>query len=112
MFTFIIILFATAASIGGYLLSYVLTNKETPKGVAIVHGLFAAIAIILLAFYSLSHSGLFISLGIFVAAALGGLYLFTRDLISHKIPKPVALGHGLLAVIGLISLIYLGFKFF
>jgi hypothetical protein len=40
-----IIIFAFAALLGLYLLSFVLQNKNTPKGVAFTHGPLAALAL-------------------------------------------------------------------
>lgn len=101
-----IILFALAASLGFILLMYILGGKETPKAITILHGLFAfsgLIALILLALYS--PYKLWLSVAIFVLAALGGFYLLFKDLTS-KIPKPVAVIHGLLALTGFIVLIF------
>lgn len=101
-----IILFALAATLGLGLISYVLTNKNTPKGVAIIHGTIGASAIVLLLLYVWLYSpGLYLSLIFFVLAALGGFTLIYRDLTGKSLPKWLALGHGLLAVIGFILLL-------
>src|SRR4051812_37188334 len=95
----IIALFALAAIFGATLLSYVLRSKETPKGVAIVHGLFAATALVLLVVYVFDNKpGPMESAILFVIAALGGFVLIARDLSGKSIPKWLAVVHGLIAV--------------
>src|SRR4051812_27211783 len=101
----IIALFALGALIGMYLLSLVLQKKETPKFVAVIHGLFVAVALILLIVYSSNHPGIVESIVLFVLAALGGLVLFMRDITGKSLPKWLALGHGLIAVAGFIFLL-------
>ncbi|MCP0913234.1 MULTISPECIES: hypothetical protein [Legionella] len=100
-----IIVFALAASLGIFLLSYVLQGKNTPKGVAIIHGFFAATGIVLLIVYSFFYQGPLAALTVFILAALGGFVLFYKDITGGNIPKAFALGHGSIAVIGFILLI-------
>ena len=107
----IISLFALTALIGMFLLSYVLIGKNTPKGVAIIHGFFGAVGIMLLLILSFSHHILFASLIIFILAAFGGLYLFSLDMSGKKIPKIFAIGHGLTAITGFIVLLVLIFYY-
>lgn len=97
--------FALAAVLGLYLLTLVLTNKDTPKNVAIIHGFFAVIGITLLIIYPFFYSpSPVISLVLFIFAAMGGLILIYRDLSGRTLPKWLALGHGLTAIIGFILL--------
>lgn len=101
-----IAVFALAAILGMVLLSYVLNNKETPKGVAFIHGPFAAAGLVLLIIYAFKNSPAPVeSIVIFTIAALGGMILITRDLIGKSIPKWFAVLHGSLAVVGFIFLI-------
>ena len=101
-----IIFFTLAALLGLYLLSFILQNKETPKGVAFTHGPLAVIGLIILIIYSiLSKSSPVISIILFVLAALGGIMLIYRDLTGKSIPKWMAIGHGLTAIAGFIFLI-------
>ena len=101
-----IILFAIAALFGLYLLSYILTNKNTPKGVAITHGQIATVGLILLIIYAFLYSPKpIVSIIIFILAALGGLLLMFKDITGKPIPKWMALGHGITALIGIIVLI-------
>jgi hypothetical protein len=99
--------FACAAVLGLYLLSFVLTNKETPKGVAITHGFFAVTGITILVIYPFLYTPSPItSLVLFMVAASGGLLLIYRDLMGMGIPKWMALGHGLIAVIAFVTLAF------
>jgi len=102
----IIAFFALAAIMGLALLSYVLRSKETSKPVMIMHGLFAATGLVLLLIYTFGDSpGLIESVILFVIAALGGFVMVGRDLTGKPIPKWLAIVHGLIAVIGFITLL-------
>lgn len=103
------IILLLAAMGGAYLLSLVLRNKETPKAIAVVHGLAAVTGVVLLIVYSVYYENLWAIIGIFLLAAVFGLYIFSRDILGKKIPKLVALTHGLLAIIGIITLFVVGF---
>src|SRR5437016_176609 len=105
-----IIMFGLAAVLGFYLLSFILQNKNTPKGVAFTHGPLAGFALILLIIYALlHHPAPLISIILFVLAALGGVMLIYRDLTGKSLPKWMAVGHGLTAVAGFIILIIFAF---
>ena len=102
----IIALFALAAILGATLLTFVLRGKETPKGLAIVHGLFAATALVLLLTYVFGNKpGPVESAVLFVIAALGGFIMIARDLSGKTIPKWLAIVHGLIAVTGFVFLL-------
>lgn len=101
MLLFTLLVFILTATGGAYLLSYVLADKETPKGIAILHGSLGALGIILLAINGYYYPWL---LTLFILVALGGFFLIVTDLSGKKIPKLVALGHGLLALVGIILL--------
>lgn len=99
-------LFAIAALLGLYLLTFILQNKNTPKGVAFTHGPLAATGLIILIIYALLYSPApIISIVIFVLAALGGFMLIFKDITGKPIPKWLALGHGITAVISFIFLV-------
>lgn len=101
-----IILFALAALLGMYLLSFVLQNKNTPKGIAFIHGPLAAAGLVLLIIYAFYHSpSPIISIILFVLAALGGFLLIYRDITGKSIPSWLAIGHGTLAVVGFVFLL-------
>ena len=99
-------LFALGAIIGMYLLAMILQNKETPKGVVFIHGLFVVIALVMLIVYVTNHTpGPTESLVLFVIAAVGGLVVVYTDLTGKKIPKWLAVVHGLVAVTGFVYLL-------
>ena len=103
--------FALAAILGLFLISYILRSKETPKGVAIVHGILAATGIVLLVIYSLGNSPSPIeSLVLFIIAATGGFIVFVRDIINKPVPKWLAIVHGLVAVTGFIFILMFAFN--
>jgi hypothetical protein len=105
-----IVLFAVAAMIGVYLLSFVLQKKETPKAIAIVHGLLAATALILVIVHTVKTGADLIQVIIlFVITALGGIVLFARDITGKSLPKALALAHGLLAVTSFVFLLVYAF---
>jgi len=107
----IIGLFALGALMGMYLLALVLQKKETPKFVALIHGLFVVAALILLIMYNSQHGpGLMESIVLFMVAATGGLVLIVKDLKGKALPKWLALGHGLIAVTGFIFLLVFAFS--
>lgn len=103
-----IVLFVLAALLGLVLLTYVLKNKETPKGLAFSHGTFAAIALIILIIYAYNnldgHSH-FQSIILFIIAAIGGFIMIARDLLGKTIPKWLAIAHGAIALSGVLLLI-------
>jgi len=94
------------AILGIYLISFVLRNQQTPKAVAILHGLFAVTGLVLLISYSNgSEPSPIVSIVVFVIAALGGLILIYKDVIEKQVPKWLAITHGLTAVIGFAFLV-------
>jgi hypothetical protein len=98
--------FALAAIMGIYLLTFILQKKETPKAIALLHGLFAAIALVLLIIYTVkTGADLVQSIVLFILAALGGFVLFVRDLMGKSLPKALAIVHGLLAVTAFVFLL-------
>ncbi len=105
-----ILFFALAALLGSYLLSFVLQNKNTPKGVVFTHGSLAATGLIILIIYALfNHPSPIVSIILFVLAALGGITLVYRDITGKTVPKWLAIGHGLTAIAGFIFLIIFTF---
>jgi hypothetical protein len=104
-------LFALGALIGMYLLSLVLQNKQTPKFVAAIHGLFVAVALVILIVYTVGNTpGPIESVVLFVMAALGGAVLIYRDLTGKPVPKWLAVAHGLIAVTGFVFLLVFAFS--
>ena len=105
-----IAIFGMAAVLGSYLLSHVLQNKEIPKVIALIHGLFAATGLVLLIIYCLYYTpGPIESVTVFAIAGMGGLILIYIDLSGNKIPGWLAVVHGTAAVTGFILLLMFGF---
>ena len=107
MLTVAIVLFALAAIGGITLLTFVLRTKQTPRVLALIHGLFAAAALLLVIIFVASGvtPSPVASMIIFIIAALGGFTLFSIDLMKRKLPKWLAVLHGLIAVLGFILLL-------
>ena len=102
----IISLFGLGALVGMYLLALVFQKKETPKFVAFIHGAFVTSALALLICYACNqHAGLTETIIIFLLAALGGITLLVRDLTKKPLPRWLAIGHALLAVVGFLYLL-------
>jgi hypothetical protein len=105
-----VVLFSLAAILGLYLISLVLQNKQTPKGIALIHGFFAATALILVIIHAVVNQVDMIQIIVlFALAALGGFVLFARDIMGKSLPKSLAVVHGLLAVSGIIFLLMYAF---
>jgi hypothetical protein len=102
-------LFALAAIFGIIILKNWLTSAKTSRTVIYTHGIFAAIALVLLVVQLVRNpsSGLKTSLIFFAVAAVGGFYMFARDLKGKFSPTWLAVVHGLLAVAGFAFLVLL-----
>lgn len=92
--------FAGAAAIGSYLGKQVLQKKETRKGLALIHGPLAATGLILLILSAIRdrNRDLILPISLFTGAALGGSYLFSRDISGKKPQRSVTIAHGSLAL--------------
>lgn len=106
-----IILFAIAAILGTILFSRLMQNRETPKTVVYMHGLVAAIGLILLiiVYANSGNSTLLTSLLIFIIAALGGFVMFGRDMAGRSIQKWIPMVHALAAVTAFVILLVVAF---
>lgn len=100
-------LFAVAAVIGLIILKNWLTSAKTARTVVYAHGIFAAVAFILLLVQALRNptGNLTTSLILFVVAALGGFYMFFQDLKGRFSPTWLALTHALIAATGVVFLL-------
>ena len=103
-----VVIFALAA-LGGVFLAYRhLQGLPLPGSVALIHGAAAATALVLLAIAVLTDDladAALIALFIFVVAALGGFYLASFHLREDRRPTALVLGHGLIAVVGFLTLV-------
>jgi len=102
-----IILFALSAVLGLSILIKWLTKKDASRTVIYSHGIAAAAALILLIVYAVQNPENFpkASLILFILAALGGFYMFIRDLQQKASPMFIAFVHALLAVSGFVALL-------
>jgi hypothetical protein len=102
-----IALFAIAAVIGIIILKNWLTSANTSRTVVYLHGIFAAVALILLLVQTLRNPAgqLRTSLILFAVAAAGGFYMFFQDLKGKFSPTWLAVVHALLAIGGFAFLI-------
>jgi len=106
MVALMIVLFACAAVLGIIMAVRHFANKSLPLALALFHGLFAVAAVVTLivAVAKLAAAGMLVAaLTLFVLAALGGFTLFLGFYLSKKrLPSPIVVLHGLLAVCGFV----------
>ena len=107
-----IALFALAAVAGLTILISWLKKKNVSRAVVYTHGLLAATALVLLAVFSYNNPDNFpkFSLIFFIIAALGGLYMFARDMKGKSSPMAIAGLHALLAVGSFVMLLIFAFS--
>jgi len=102
-----ITLFALAA-VGGAVLAYTrIVKKDVNLPIAIVHGILAATALVLL-IIAVTHTGgtgLTAALVVFLIAAIGGFTLLSFHLRMRPMPVPLVLIHGGVAVTAFIILL-------
>jgi peptidoglycan/LPS O-acetylase OafA/YrhL len=111
MFGIAICFFSLAAIFGVVLVIHVLLDKKPPRAIAILHGLSAATGLVLLFIHALTaHDQTIWPAGIFVVVALVGIFLASKDLRGQKIPRSIAIVHGLVAAGTFAYLIYLYFR--
>lgn len=94
-----IICFLITIVIGFAIFAHVIFDKKIPRFLSLTHGPLALSAIILLAIYAYSKTSMtiFLIIGLFVLAALGGLYLFYKDMTGKPVPKGIAVFHAFFA---------------
>ncbi len=109
MLTWAAVLFALAALGGVYMLVLRIRGRMPSLGVALLHGVAAAVALVLLAVVVIGGGAagglLTASLLIFVLAALGGFALLATHLQGGEFPVVGTLAHGGAAVVGFILLL-------
>src|ERR1041385_7649518 len=106
-----IALFAISAILGLTILIKWLTKKDAPQGVIYSHGLAAATALVILVVFAIQNPDNFpkVSIALFVISALGGFYMFIRDMQKKASPLAIAFVHALLAVSGFVALLLFAF---
>lgn len=102
-----IILFGLTTIMGLYLSSLVLRNKETPKLVIAIHGIFTITGFVILFYY---YPASLNSILFFLTATLCGLVLLYQDLADKKFSKWLCFAHGFLTLVGMIFLLMLSSK--
>jgi hypothetical protein len=107
----IIILFALAAVVGVVILKNWLTSAETSKSIIYLHGIFAAVALILLVVFAFQSPANYpkASIILFVIGALIGFYMFAEDLRKKFSPTWLAIVHALFGVAGFLLLLFFVF---
>jgi hypothetical protein len=103
-----VLLFGIAAIGGVTLVSIKVRGKTIPLWLALVHGILAAAALVILIVNVISNPGnmlMIVSLILFLIAALGGFLLFSYQLRKKPLPNPVIGIHALVAVTGFIVLL-------
>jgi len=103
------LLFAIAA-VGGLAMAYIhfKQGRNPPGAVAALHGILAATALLTLIWaviQSGATSAVAWALGLFVAAALGGLFLASYHVRGQRLPSPVVVIHALVAVAAFLLLL-------
>src|SRR5687768_14102761 len=109
MFIVSAILFAIAAA-GGLVMAFIhfKQNKNPPVALAVLHGILAATALLILIWGVLQLGAtpvLAWSLGLFVVAALGGFFLASFHLRKLRLPSPVVVIHASVAVVAFVLLL-------
>jgi hypothetical protein len=109
---FSLAILAIAAVLGLTILVGWLSKKDVSRGVIYGHGIFAAIGLVLLIVYALQSPENYpnIALIVLVISALGGFYMFFRELQNKMSPYSIAFAHALLAVAGFVSLLLFAFS--
>jgi hypothetical protein len=102
-----IALFAISAVLGLTILIKWLTNKKASRGVIYSHGIFAAVALVVLVAFAAQNPDNMpkASLALFLIAAVVGFYMFFRDLKNKMSPMGLAITHALVAVTGFVALL-------
>ena len=106
-----IVLFALAAVVGFIILKNWLTAAETSRTTIYLHGIFAAVALILLIVYAFQNPANYprVSIILFVVGALVGFYMFAEDLKKKFSPTWLAIVHALIGVAGFLLLLFFVF---
>jgi NAD/NADP transhydrogenase beta subunit len=106
-----IVLFALAAIVGFIILKNWLTSAETSRTTVYLHGIFAALALVLLVVYAFQNPANYpkASIVLFVIGALIGFYMFAEDLKKKFSPTWLAVVHALFGVAGFLLLLFFVF---
>lgn len=97
-----ILFFSLTTVLGMYLSSLAIRDKQTPKGVIIIHGLLSIAGFGLLSSYWPSSSQ---SIWLFSVATMSGLVLLYQDLTGKKFTKWLCYVHAFLTIAGMVFLV-------
>ena len=102
-----IALFVLAAVFGATILITWLNKKNAPAVVVYSHGGLAVAGLLVLLYYVFTHPTAYpkLAIGLFIATALGGSYMFLTSGPDKAKPVPIAGLHALLAVGSLVMLL-------
>ncbi len=105
-----IVLFLAAVICGLFLLTAILQDRPVNQTVRVLHGIFAALGVLILIVYMLNFmagqsSLLIVSLILLIVAAIGGLTLVMLAKKGKQIPKLAVIVHPIIALAGLIALV-------
>lgn len=100
--------FVLAIFFGFIVFIQLLCNRPSFKPAVIIHGVVAVFGLSFLVAYAVQHVGTkpWLSIGILILAAMGGLTLLSFDLRKKPAPKLLLVLHPLAALTGLGFLIY------
>lgn len=100
--------FVLAIFFGFIIFVQLLCGRPSFKPAVFLHGLVAVSGLSCLITYAILHPGNkpWLSVGVLILAAMGGLTLLTFDLRKKPLPKLILLLHPIAALIGLGLLIY------
>jgi hypothetical protein len=100
--------FVLAIFFGFIVFIQLLCDRPSFKPAVVLHGLVAVSGLICLITYAVQHVGTkpWLSIGMLILAALGGLTLLSFDLRKKPAPKLLLILHPLAAVTGLGLLVY------
>jgi len=103
MLTVAVVIFLVAALAGLVMASGIFKGRKPPMPLALLHGLLAATALVLVLLVAIAPNAMPIvkyGAAALVFAALGGFFLFSFHLRDKSHPKAVVVLHALLAVTG------------
>lgn len=108
MLTLAIVLFAVAAAGGAAMAVIHFRGNNPPMPLAALHGALAATALVILLLAVLQGvpGASTPSLILFVIAAVGGFFLLSLHLRKQRLPSPVVLIHGGVAVLAFLTLLF------
>lgn len=102
------VLISLGAILGVLMLTNLLKGHHIPKALTFIHGGLVVMGLVLLIIFNISYpeKANWISVGCFLLAAVGGVYILFHDIKHEKVPLPVIFAHGAVAATGSVVLLY------